>query len=863
MTRQLAYLIIPVLIAASCSSSRKNAKSVTLDTISVNAADDEYRATATMSWDITHTDVALDFNLKEKTANGKAVIDIHPYFYSSDKILLDAKSMSIINVLADGKKARINYSNDTLTIYLDRVYHRTESVKLEITYKAMPYAKATSGGKAISDDKGMYFINTDNAVPNKPVQIWTQGETESNSFWVPTFDKPNERFTTRIQLTVPDSFTTLSNGRFTGSVAKDKGTRTDTWVMDKDIQPYVMMFAIGKYAVVEDKQWRGKKVNYYVEPEYKAYALDMFRNTPEMMEFFSDITGVPYPWNKYSQVVVRDYVSGAMENTSATVFGEFINQTTQEIKDKDHEDIVSHELFHQWFGDYVTAESWSNLTVNESFATYGEQLWRRHKYGRASAQKLGFEDMMIYINQADNNDEPLARFHYKRRDDMFDRISYQKGASILHYMHGLMGDSAFYHAMNLYLTENALKPAEAHHWRLAVEKATGKDWNWFFNQWYFRGGHPVLDVNYDYDDAKKQVKITVEQKQKKIYDLPLKINVVSDGNTFSDTIHFDKRIVTVTYPYADTKQPAVFIDADHWLVGTVYDNKTPEEWLRYYQLTEKEDFIAKARALMNNTSETDNTTIQQVYKLAMADNLEHIRVYVLGYLRTTKSSTVHNALIKDVARLTKDPSNHVRAAAFGLLNAWKNKDYLNEMYAALSDESFKVRGAALKGISTINNDTAYAIAKNIHTNGQQGDLEAVVWEITGKKGKAADTVLLKEWQYQAGGKNKLDLAVALNEYMKNTPNDRAFAVALDAMEFILQTEAISPYRGAMIGDLYDVGLYFKDETKTANTKSSMGKAVNRLNMVLSAINRQQEKETDETNRGYYKRYIEELEGKKS
>lgn len=853
-------LILSIIFLNACSSSKK---AVTLNALDVNAADDVYRATVTMDWDITHTDVSLDFNTLEKTANGKAVISMHPYFYSSDKIVLDAKCMQIHAVTLNMAKADYLYRNDSLIINLARLYHHTETVKLEVTYKAMPYTKTTTGGKAISDDKGLYFINTDNAIPGKPSQIWTQGETESNSFWVPTFDKPNERFTTSIQLTVPDSLTTLSNGMFLGSTPASNGMRIDKWEMDKDIQPYVMMFAIGKYAVVHDKPWRGKTVNYYVEHEYEPYALDMFRHTPEMMEFFSNVTGVPYPWNKYSQVVVRDYVSGAMENTSATVFGEFINQTTKEIKDKDYEDVVSHELFHQWFGDYVTAESWSHLTLNESFATYGEQLWRRYKYGTANAQKLGFEDMMIYLNQSKLNDEPLTRFHYKKRDDMFDRISYQKGASILHYLNGLTGDSAFYKAMNIYLTDNALKPAETHHWRLAIEKATGKDWNWFFNQWYFRGGHPELDIKYEFDDKAKKVKITFEQKQDKIYRLPIMVTVA--GNNKSETILTDinKRVFSTTYNYTDNTQPAVFIDSEHWLPVVIHDNKTPEQWLTAYLRAADEDFISKARALMHNATKTENSTIQQLYSLALSDKLEYIKVYALGYLQSNKNTVTQNTLTTHILPLIKDTSNHVRAAAFEVLTAWEQKFVLKDMFPALNDESYKVAAAALNGINKFQKDTVYTIAKQMLDKKPGGELEYAVWETICEKGLAADTVLLKQWQYQVGGKNKLDLALALNSYMTNTPSDEAFKVALDIMEYITQTEAIAPYRSVMIDDMNEVATYFKEEVNSGIRKASVTKAANRVSLIYNAFNRLEKKETDENNLDNYKKYKNILSGKKA
>src|ERR1700761_7818012 len=162
-----------------------------------------------------------------------------------------------------------------------------------------------------------------------------------------------------------------------------------------------------------------------------ALCREIFRHTPEMIEFFSQITGVSYPWNKYDQVIVRDYVSGAMENTTASLFGEFMNQNAREIADRSNEDVVSHELFHMWFGDYVTCESWTNITVNESFANYGEQLWRAHKYGKAAGDELAYNDLQGYISSAQLNDPQLVRFYYDSREDVFDAISYNKGGAIL------------------------------------------------------------------------------------------------------------------------------------------------------------------------------------------------------------------------------------------------------------------------------------------------------------------------------------------------------------------------------------------------------------------------------------------------
>lgn len=471
--------------SVSLGQQSDSVEHVDLDTIkvSVPAGAVPYQPSATRVWNILHTRVALSFDRKERTAAAREWLRLTPYFYSTDTVRLDAKGMKIDSVcMVVGKTLKavpFTYTNDVLLVRPGKEYSRKDTLNLYLRYTSMPYARKSEGSAAITDDKGLYFINTDGREPAKEAHIWTQGETESNSHWMVTIDKPNTRFTTEIELTVPDSLTTLSNGAMVKQTKLPGGMRTDVWRMDKPIQAYAVMFAIGHYAVAKDS-WNGKEVNYYVEPAYAPYAKHMFKNTPEMIGYFSRRTGVPFPWNKYSQVVVRDYVSGAMENTSASLFGEFMNLTDREMEDKSNEDIVSHELFHQWFGDYVTAESWSNLTVNESFANYGEQLWRYGKYGAVQGDILAWDDLRKYLMSTMGKDPQLVRFQYDDKEEMFDAISYNKGGAILHYLNTLIGDEAFDRAMNLYLTRNALSSGEAHQWRLAVEEATGQDWNWFF-----------------------------------------------------------------------------------------------------------------------------------------------------------------------------------------------------------------------------------------------------------------------------------------------------------------------------------------------------------------------------------------------
>ncbi|RYD56085.1 MAG: M1 family peptidase [Sphingobacteriales bacterium] len=860
-----ALLACGFLLSSCGSGKRLGSRSVALEPITVTAnkaAMEEYRASATRVWDITHTTAKLSFNMKERTADGAAWIKMRPFFYATDTIVLDAKGMLVNKVaLANDSSRMLSYAyrDNQLFIKLGKTYTQNDSLELYIRYTAMPYGSPTGGSAAISDDRGLYFINTDNKIPGKPVQIWTQGETESNSHWLPTIDKPNERFAVKLELAVPDSFTTLGNGYLAAEAIGPNGTRTYVWKMDDPIQPYAIMFAIGKFSVVKDS-WRGKEVNYYVEPEYEPYARRMFQHTPEMMEFFSKVTGVPYPWNKYSQVVVRDYVSGAMENTSATLFGEFMNQNHREMIDKDYEDVVSHELFHQWFGDYVTAESWSNLTLNESFATYGEQLWRRYKYGKANADELAYDELRSYLGQAAYNDATLVRFHYESREDMFDRISYQKGGVILNYLHGLIGDEAFYKAMNIYLTRHALQPVEAHQWRIAVEDATGQDWNWFFNQWYYRGGHPDLDVQYAYDDAAQKLTVTVTQKQKELYRLPLKTMIAYSAS--------DKRIVdwevksakeTFTYPYKNGQKPFVMPDVMHWRPGTLKDNKTMQQLATQYRYTD--DYISKYIALAQTYKKTDDTAAQTIINLALNDTMASLREGALQMMATVKKDNLKSKWQSQVLYAAEqDPSSKVRAAALSVLGTWKVNKAQPLMVAAISDSSYAVAGAALSGLTTMNKDTAYILAKGLINTQPRAELQTAVNTAIAKQGKADDVAIFEQQMYRVGGSQRIMLASSLSEYLQNTRDRQAFEKGLSVFKVLVASESIKSYRLAIGSYVFEAAADMKEQIATSRTNIEKEQIQQRLELLRSAANDIIKAETEEQNKKQYQSYMKKVFG---
>ena len=402
---------------------------------------------------LIHTKLEVSFDWTNTYLLGKATLDFEPYFYPVKEVKLDAKGFDIHKVAlvvnGDMSDLKYTYNNKVITIQLNKEYKRGDRYQLFVDYTAKPNELEKGGSAAITSDIGLYFINPDGADKDKPQQIWTQGETEASSCWFPTMDTPNQKTTQEIYMTVNQKYQTLSNGILVYSSENPDGTRTDYWKQDLPHAPYLAMMAVGEFSKIQDTWTRkdGKKieVNYYVEKEYAPYARLVFGNTPEMIQLYSDLLGVEYPWAKYDQVIVRDFVSGAMENTTAVIQGEGLYKDDRQVLDGFRESIVAHELFHHWFGDLVTCESWANIPMNESFANYGEYLWFEHKYGRDRADFEALNELQGYLSSVRNGEfKNMIRFDYAEKEDMFDRHSYNKGGRILHMLRKYLGDDAFF-----------------------------------------------------------------------------------------------------------------------------------------------------------------------------------------------------------------------------------------------------------------------------------------------------------------------------------------------------------------------------------------------------------------------------------
>lgn len=554
-----------------------------------------YQPSATRLIDLLHTRLEVRPDWKKLWLYGKATITAKPYFSPANVMDLDARGMEIRRVAFltnanDTGTLLFSYNKSVLHITLPQLFQRTDSFRVFIDYIAKPDELTDLGGSAsISSDKGLYFINPDGTVPGKPTQLWSQGETQANSVWFPTIDRPNEKMTEEILITTEQKYVTLSNGLMIHSTPNTDGTRTDHWKMDLPHSTYLVMIAIGDFAIVKDT-WRGKEVNYYVEPEFAPYARNIFGRTPQMLEFFSNRFGVEYPWPKYSQICTRDFVSGAMENTSAVIHGEFVQQTPREMLVRTYEEYISHELSHHWFGDLVTCESWSNLPLNESFATYCEYLWNEHANGIDRADAEHYESKLGYIAETEaGKKESLVRYNYSDREDLFDSHSYNKGGQILHMLRLFLGDDAFFAGIKLHLERARFKNVEIHNLRMAFEDASGQDLNWFFEQWFLSPGHPELDISYAYDATAKKQRVTIKQIQDPgmgtpaVYRMPIAVDVYLNGKAQRHTIVVSKREETFSFD-ADAQPTLVNVDALKALLCTKVDHHTASEWAAMYDL---------------------------------------------------------------------------------------------------------------------------------------------------------------------------------------------------------------------------------------------------------------------------------------
>ena len=798
------------LVALICSSNLFAQKAVTEESdtskkeVNTPPKKENYRASNPIVCDLIHTKLEVSFDWANAYLIGKATINLKPHFYPTRMCYLNARGMDIKSVklfqlttsevseVVKGKPGKklveklvdasstFKYENDSIKIDLGREFKWNENFQVQIEYISKPNELKEGGSNAISSDKGLYFINPKATNPYKMPQIWTQGETQSNSAWFPTIDSPSQKMTQEIFITAPDKMITLSNGIMVATKKNADATHTDHWKLDLPHSPYLAMMGVGEFKKFTDEPWKGKEISYYVEASYYEHAKAIFGNTKEMIDFFSTKLGVDYAWPKYAQIVVRDYVSGAMENTSATLHGDFVvYATTREIVDGNKgEDIISHELFHQWFGDLVTTESWSNLPLNESFATYGEYLWSEFKFGRDAADQHHAQSRGGYM--ASNKQVNLIRYNYENREDMFDGFSYNKGGQVLHMLRKAVGDDAFFASLKKYLENRKFKTAEIHDLRLAFEEVTGRDMNWFFNQWFLAKGHPVIEVTNNFNSTDNMVELTIEQKQNfknvPLYELPLEIDVYENGKVTRHHINVTEAKQTFKFKTSGKPQLVNF-DAERQLLAEITYKKSLEEYV--FQYKNAPLYGDRIEALKELNKEMKNDVSYSTIKWAAEnDKFHRLRQASIGFLNTVAKEKETDLKPLMVKIFQMDKKTTMRAEALEFLNTHYASDpelnALNEK--ALMESSYAIVSEGLDYY--VKKDPKLALQKAKPFENEPG--KAILYTLSGlygNHGSENDIVFFHSNMKNFGG---FELITFMSNYIKIAKRSEGYSGVLTA-----------------------------------------------------------------------------------
>ncbi len=600
----------------------------------------------------------LHFNIKKKEVIGEATEKIVPLRVNYNTVHLNAVDMKIGKVTLGNKTLKYDYDGKILTIKLDKDYGLNDTLTYSISYTTVPI-------------KGIFFILPDKGYPDRTPEIWSQSESEDARYWYPCHDYPDDFSTSSLTATVPKDWTVVSNGLLKKvDTNKSDHTKTFYWVENKPHVVYLNSIVAGKYKILKAK-WDDVPIYYYVEPKYVKDAKENFSHTPDILKYFSEVTGHHYEWGKLSLASVTDFTAGGMENVSAIT----LTDNTFHDKNADPEvsttDLVSHETAHQWFGDLLTCRSWSQAWLNEGFATYFEALYGRHAFGNDHFIYEMLKDQKQVI-AADNRDRQSTIYRrYNSPEDVFSTYIYPRGADILNMLRGVLGEQLFFKTIRHYVHEFQFQCVTTHDLDDAVRQATGENLKWFFKEWLHKAGHPKFDVKYTYDNSNHELMMTVNQTQKvdsltPVFKMPVEIYIVTPTEKITKTIWVDSLQNSYTFNVPDKPLMVNF---------------------------DKDDFILKELNFPKTVNEL-------TYQLQNDPNVAG-KIWAVDQLEKDKGDDVVNALVK---ALKNDPFWGVRAECATALAKFKNDNSESALIAALNDKDPRVQVNAINSLAKYKNN---------------------------------------------------------------------------------------------------------------------------------------------------------------
>jgi aminopeptidase N len=672
------------------------------------------------TYDTRNISLNLRFDWDKEQAIGTATITFAPLADNLRSVEFDAANMTFNSVkLSTGAALQFaaDAPNEKLKITLDRPYKMTEAITVVVDYRTNGVDKSAGIG---AFGRGLAFIKPTTEDPKRPRQIWSQGESEYNHLWFPCFDHPNDFATSELTATVEKPLMVISNGRLLETKDNSDNTRTFHWKMETPHASYLTSIVVGEYAAVEGK-YLDIPVTSYVYPSELEEGKVTTARLPEMVKFFSEKTGIKYPYPKYAQTMTRDF-GGGMENISATTQTDNMIHDARTELDQTTDGLQSHELAHQWFGDYVTARTWADIWLNESFATYFQAMWDEHSLGRDDflyRDVKGNQDA-YYGAWANGQRRPIVTKNYNGPDAVFDTYAYPRGGAVLHMLRTALGEDNWWRAINYYLRKYANQPVSTEQFRIAIEESTGQSMDWFFDQWLYKMGHPVFRVTQTYDAAAKAVKLTIRQEQKPdpdsaypqagFFQMPLDVELGAGSQTAVVRVQVEpKEEQTITIPF-DAKPQLVNFDYGGTLIKELKFEKTTDDLL--YQVARDADMAGRlwamgqlaARLKESATVEADKQRIVAALATATTgDNFWGIRQDAATALSGTPGDVARKALLAAV----KDKNARVRAGAVTALSASNDASLASVYLQALGDQSYGVIRAAAGALGQTKSPQAY------------------------------------------------------------------------------------------------------------------------------------------------------------
>jgi aminopeptidase N len=693
-------------------------------------------------YDLQHVRTALRFDLSQRRIFGETSQDLVALRDGAREFSFDSVGLEIQAVTLDGHPATTRSSDTKLFVSLPEASHNGEKYEVTIRYTGQP-------------KRGIYFVLPDQNYPHRPAEIWTQGEAEDTRYYIPIYDYPNDRTTSEMIATVPKDWITVSNGKLSSVTDGAEGTRTWHWRQDQPLSTYLISLVAGQFSETTET-WRNIPLSYEVPRGEESTIAPTFVHTRQMLDFFSDSLGVPYPWVKYAQVNVEDFIEGGMENTSATTLtaDELLEKRLAAETHEGSDFLISHEMFHQWFGDLVTCKDWANLWLNEGFATFAEDWWEEHEYGPEEAAYTRWRDARAWMSSQHDFAVPIVTRDFT--DSMeYEGNIYTKAGLVLQMLREKLGDAAFRRSLHNYLEANRNQNVVTADLVKAIENTTGVDVDAFFDQWIYGAGAPRFRVEASYDADAHREKLQVTQTQKVeghvgVFDVPVEVEITTAAGTKSYPIEVTEADQSFTFP-AETAPLLVLFDKGDKILKSVEFDKSPTEWI--YQLQHAETVADRADAAVAlGALSGDDRALNALGRAVASDPFWGVRVQAiaaLGRLNTPEAAQkmmaalnapepwVREPAVSQLARFhnlpdlapqfatiyRSDPAFGVRAAALVALAQSKSPDAFETLRAALDSDSPRdlLRNAALRGLGLLGDERAVPLLVDWSAPGQPLD----------------------------------------------------------------------------------------------------------------------------------------------